>query len=125
MATDKAISKLEKSKQALANRVTRMKDRQETMTGGVYGGVAAGAAGRLYGSRAAEVELGERETALFKLGKTEVDGTMAGGIAALAGAAGILGDDQYDMALYGAGCGLIGAHQYSEGKAKRLSEPPE
>ncbi len=124
-AKDKELSKVEKSKQAALARIQRMKDRQQTITGGLYGGIAAGGAGRMYGSRTAEVELGERDVALFKLGKTEVDGTMAGGVAALAGAAGILGDDTYDMALYGAGCGLIGAHQFQEGKTKRLSEPPE
>lgn len=113
----------EKGKAAALARIKRMKDRAELVKGKVLGAGAAYMSSDWWATREANEDRGEKKAA-FEIGSWEIDGTKAGGIAALAGAWGVLGDDAYDEALFGAGIGVMSSHRAISRYKLRMAEPP-
>lgn len=120
----KAQRAAEKAKDSARRALARMKDRSELVKGKVMGAGAAYLASDWWAVREANEDRPEAKKAAFELGSWEIDGTKAGGIAALAGAWGILGDDAYDEALFGAGLGVMSSHRAITRYRLRMAEPP-
>lgn len=119
----KAQKTAEKAKEAALKRIARMKSRTELVKGKAMGAGAAYIAADKWGKREADEDRGGKKAA-FEIAGYEIDGTKAGGIAAIAGAWGVLGDDVYDEALFGAGLGVMGAHRGITRYKLRMAEPP-
>lgn len=122
--SEKALEKVEKAKAAALSRLRRVQERESEIKRGAIGIGIGYFAARQVGRRRAEVEMGDRETAGIKFGKTEVSATKIGAGVAIAGAMGLLGDDEYDDAAYAAGLSVMAADQALDAREQRLQEPP-